>query len=221
MRYLNLIFVLIIFSVAITKGQNINYQAQEGDILFQDLNCGELCTAIKQVTIGIDSAEFSHIGLVQNIGGKWKVMEAISDGVKHTPLLEFFKRSIDTNGNPKIWVGRVKSKYRAIIPMVKEISASYLYIPYDDLFLMNNGKYYCSELLYELFKKANNDNDFFELEPMTFKDLKSKQFLKVWEEYYQKLGTPIPEGEPGINPAGISRSSKIEIVRKLGIVSRK
>ncbi len=221
MKLLNIIFVLIFFSVGLTKGQNINYQAQEGDILFQDLDCGDLCTAIKQVTIGIDSAEFSHIALVQKVAGKWMVLEAISDGVKYTPLLDFFKRSIDENGNPKIWVGRIKDKYRRIIPKVKELSASYLSIPYDDSFLMDNGKYYCSELLYDIFKKANDNTPFFDLEPMTFKDLKTKQFLKVWKEYYQKLGLPIPEGEQGINPAGISRSPKIEIVYRLGRVSRK
>jgi len=195
------------------------YQPKAGDILFQDLDCGSLCLAIKEVTIGVDSAEFSHIGLVQKVDNKWMVLEAISDGVKYTPLLEFFKRSLDKNQNPKIWVGRLKKEYRPILELLEP--ESYIGKAYDDVFLMDNEKYYCSELLYEIFKKANKGTDFFILEPMTFKSPKTQTFLPVWIDYYQKRGMEIPEGKAGINPAGISRSNKIEIVQKLGKVSKK
>ena len=33
---------------------------KEGDLLFQDLNCGELCDAIETVTQGVDGKDFSH-----------------------------------------------------------------------------------------------------------------------------------------------------------------
>ena len=196
------------------------YKPQEGDILFQDLECGPLCNAIKQVTLGRDSAQFSHIGLVQNIDGKWMVLEAISNGVQHTSLNDFLNRSLDENGQPKIWVGNVQANYHWIIPRVKARTEAYLNIPYDDVFILNNQKYYCSELLYDIFKEANNDQAFFDLEPMTFKDPFNGEFLPIWIDYYRNLNTPIPQGKLGINPAGISRSPKIEIVRKLGLVSR-
>jgi len=196
-----------------------SYSPVSGDILFQDLDCGALCSAIEEVTLGFDSAEFSHIGLVQEVDGKWMVLEAISEGVKYTPLDDFLKRSLDSEGRPKIWVGRVKRKYQ---PLLAKLNVTdYMGLPYDDVFIMNNGKYYCSELLYEIFKKANNNKPFFELEPMTFKSPKSNAFLEVWLDYYRKLNRKIPEGKAGINPAGISRSSKIEIVQKLGTVSKK
>jgi hypothetical protein len=51
---------------------------------------------------------------------------------------------------------------------------------------------------------------------MTFKPLGNDQFFPVWEEYYEKLGIEIPEGKPGINPGGMSRSPKIEIVHVYG-----
>jgi len=197
----------------------IKYQPREGDILFQDLDCGDLCTAIKEVTIGIDSALFSHIGLVQKVDDKWVVLEAISDGVKYTALLDFFKRSQDKEENPKIWVARVKKEY---VNVLERINVSdFMGLPYDEAFLMNNGKYYCSELLYEIFKKANNNHAFFNLEPMTFKNPKTLQYSPVWVDYYRNLGIKIPEGELGINPAGISRSEKIEIVYRLGKVSKR
>ena len=201
------------------SNSKIKYQPREGDILFQDLDCGDLCTAIKEVTIGIDSALFSHIGLVQKVDDKWVVLEAISDGVKHTALLDFFKRSQDKEENPKIWVARVKKEY---VNVLERINVSdFMGLPYDEAFLMNNGKYYCSELLYEIFKKANNNHAFFNLEPMTFKNPKTLQYSPVWVDYYRNLGIKIPEGELGINPAGISRSEKIEIVYRLGKVSKR
>ena len=201
------------------SNSKIKYQPREGDILFQDLDCGDLCTAIKEVTIGIDSALFSHIGLVQKVDDKWVVLEAISDGVKYTALLDFFKRSQDKEENPKIWVARVKKEY---VNVLERINVSdFMGLPYDEAFLMNNGKYYCSELLYEIFKKANNNHAFFNLEPMTFKNPKTLQYSPVWVDYYRNLGIKIPEGELGINPAGISRSEKIEIVYRLGKVSKR
>ncbi|MBN2667715.1 MAG: hypothetical protein JXR60_00685 [Bacteroidales bacterium] len=200
---------------------NTIYQPKEGDLLFQDLDCGELCNAIKTVTYGVDSAEFSHIGLVYKINERWMVLEAISEGVVWTPLYDFFKRSVDSQNRPKIWVGRVQAPSDTLIAKVKSIIPQYLGQAYDDAFLMDNGKYYCSELIYELFKKANHGKEVFNLEPMTFKHPHTHDFLPVWKDYYHHLKMEIPEGEAGINPAGISRSDIVKIVLKLGEVSQK
>ena len=37
---------------------------QDGDLLFQDLNCGELCNAIEAVTEGVNGKDFSHCAIV-------------------------------------------------------------------------------------------------------------------------------------------------------------
>jgi hypothetical protein len=68
-------------------------------------------------------------------------------------------------------------------------------------------------LIYEAFKQANNQNDFFELEPMTFEDPKTQNFFPAWIKYYKELNTEIPEGKEGINPGLISRSNKIQIIK--------
>ncbi|MEN8138903.1 MAG: YiiX/YebB-like N1pC/P60 family cysteine hydrolase [Bacteroidota bacterium] len=197
------------------------YKPVEGDLLFQDLDCGLTCDAIEEVTWGRDSVKFSHIGLVVSDDEGWKVLEAVSIGVTLTPLHEFLKRSSDKNGNPKVWVGRVKEDYNSILVSLINNVPDVLGMEYDDEFIYNNGKYYCSELIYDLFKEANHNNAFFELEPMTFKSLKTGEFFPVWIEYYQKLNVPIPQDSLGINPAGISRSEKIEIVNKLGDIEER
>lgn len=91
---------------------------------------------------------------------------------------------------------------------------------YDDEFIYDNGKYYCSELIYDIFKEANNGVPVFELEPMTFKSIKSKEYFPVWVDYYKKLNFPIPQDSLGINPAGISRFEKMKIVKRLGLVQK-
>ncbi|MBM3428059.1 MAG: hypothetical protein FJX95_04690 [Bacteroidetes bacterium] len=185
---------------------------QEGDLLFQDLNCGELCDAIEAVTEGINGKDFSHCGMVVKINDTLKVVEAIGDHVQVNSLKQFFTRSGDTASIQNITVGRVLEGYQPLIVKAALKAKEYVGQPYDDVFLMDNHRWYCSELLYEVFKEANDDSPFFELQPMTFKDPKTKDFYPAWVDYYQQLNQEIPEGKPGINPGLISRSNKIKIV---------
>lgn len=185
---------------------------KEGDILFQNLNCGKLCEAIEAVTEGIHGKDFSHCALVVNINDTLKVIEAIGDKVQINSLENFFTRSGDTTKIENITVGRVKYQYEDLVSKATSNAKQLIGQPYDDKFILNNGKWYCSELIYEIFKKSNNQNDFFELEPMTFKDPKTNMFFLAWIEYYKQINTEIPEGKAGINPGLISRSNKIQII---------
>lgn len=185
---------------------------REGDILFQDLNCGELCDAIETVTEGINGKTFSHCALVVSMNDTLKVIEAIGDKVQVNSLQRFYARSDDTLMFENITVGRLKPQYEALIPKATSKLQKLVGQPYDNEFILNNGKWYCSELIYEVFKTANGNTDFFELEPMTFKDPKAESFYPVWIKYYEDLNREIPEGELGINPGLISRSEKIKII---------
>ena len=51
---------------------------------------------------------------------------------------------------------------------------------------------------------------------MTFKEPGSDSIFPQWEEYYRKLGCSVPEGKPGLNPGGMSRSDAIDIVHIYG-----
>lgn len=185
---------------------------QEGDLLFQNLNCGDLCDAIEAVTEGVDGKEYSHCGLVAKFNDTLKVIEAIGDKVQVNSLHNFFARSGDTIIIQNITIGRVKKQYEKMILNAISKAKQLIGHPYDDEFLLNNGKWYCSELIYEIFRQANNQKDFFKLEPMTFKDPLTQSFFPAWIRYYNGLQTEIPEGKPGINPGIISRSSNVEII---------
>ena len=204
-------YLLLTILISCTK----NFKLQEGDLLFQDLDSSPLCDAIELVTPGYKGANFSHIGLVVLDNDTLKVLEAIPPKVMITTLDDFINRSFDKNGNPKVIVGRLKKEFTNSISNAVSYSKSKLDITYDEVFLINNETYYCSELIFEAFEK----DSIFQLKPMTFLHPNNKDTVTVWKEYYSDLNTNIPEGNPGINPGIMSLSNKIEIVHIYGIPS--
>lgn len=222
MRGKNFFLVLFWFTGILPTifSQEVKFKFKEGDFLFQDLDCGDLCTAIEKVTPGYKNYKFSHIGLVYKDNKRdFYVIEAIGKGVCLTPLDSFLLRSTDADNNPKIMVGRIKQEYSYLTKKAINKALKLLNYPYDDEFIINNNQYYCSELIYEVFKYANKGKDFFILQPMTFKDPETKEFFPAWVDYYRTLKKPIPEGKPGINPGQISLSNKIHIIEVLGIIN--
>ena len=170
------------------------------------MNCGPLCEAINEVTSGYQGHDFSHLGLVYIKNDSILVIEASGSSVKITPY-ETFK----TYTAEKMFVGRLKRKYRALIPEAIAFALQQIGVPYDEEYVYNNGKYYCSELLYDAFLHANK-KPLFDLFPMTFKSPKTEEYFEVWVDYYKKLNIEIPEGKPGCNPGGISTSDKLKII---------
>lgn len=214
MKLLSLCLFLACTSSHNAKAQNIfEFTFKNGDLLFQDLDCGELCVAIKHVTGGVDEKEFSHVGIIHIINDTTYVIEAIGANVHLTLLEKFVDRSVDGKGNFKIVVGRLKDQFQNLIQPALQFSLNHLGTPYDEAFLYGNGKYYCSELIYDAFLYANNNRPFFELQPMTFKDPDTGKTFEAWKKYYEHLKIPVPEGQAGCNPGGISMSNKLEIVK--------
>jgi hypothetical protein len=200
------ILFLTLLSLAIfTKAQ----QYQTGDLLFQNLDCGELCDAIEAVTERYNGQKFSHIGLVYLRNDSVYIIEAIGKEVQLTFIQQFKNRS----AHPLVHA-RLAEKSIKLVPNAIQFALAQLGKPYDEPFIYNNGKYYCSELIYDAFAFSNNGKPFFRLEPMTFKQPQDSSFFPVWIDYYKQLSMEIPEGQPGINPGGISRSDKIIFLKE-------
>jgi len=125
----------------------------------------------------------------------------------------FLMRSSDNNNNPKVIVGRLKNAYKNTIPQAIEFANKQIGVDYDEVFILDNDKYYCSELIYEAFSK----DSIFQLRPMTFLHPETKDTLSTWKEYYSDLGVEIPQNKLGINPGIMSLSEKIEIIHFYGI----
>ena len=222
----NWLVVFLLFQMScVNRSAQENFQLQKGDFLFQDLDSSPLCDAIELVTPGYKGSNFSHIGMVVELGDPYcinpdynyndhvRILEAFPTRVRIIRIDSFLNRSLDNNGNPKVIVGRLKVKYAHAISNAIEFVNKQLGKPYDDEFLMKNKKYYCSELIYESFESDN----IFELQPMTFLHPETKDTLKIWKKYYSDLGVKIPQNKLGINPGIMSLSDKIEVVHVYGI----
>lgn len=180
-------------------------EVRDGDLVFQDLDCGELCDAIEAVTQGVNNYNFSHVGILAVENDTAFVYEAIGKGVQKTVWDSFLVRS------NKVVISRLLPEYTHIIEPALHYVNFTLGVPYDEEFILGNRKFYCSEMIYEAFRNATN-TEFFELQPMTFKVPNSDTFFTAWENYYQQLQVAIPEGELGLNPGSISRSNKLTVV---------
>lgn len=210
------IFLLVIVLFGSCQNDAV-FQLEEGDLLFQDLDCGSFCEAIEAVTEGVNGWEFSHVGLVmKDDEGTLKVMEAVSVGVVLTPLDTFLNRSFDKQQQPKVVVGRVKSAYKKMIPQAIDFIHSKMNAKYDYYFNIENDSFYCSELIHLAFQSANDNQPIFETPQMTFKAPDTDSTFAVWTAYFEDLNYKIPEGEIGLNPGSMSRSLYVEIVHQYG-----
>ena len=222
---------LFLSLLLLSCGNNSNdeFSLQIGDILFQDLDSSPLCDAIEKVTPGYNDYNFSHIGIVVELGdpdcinsdyiyeNDIKILEAIPEKVKTTRLDSFLNRSFDSDSMPKVIVGRLKKQYRFLIEDAVSFLKSKIGVEYDHYFIEKNNQYYCSELIHEAFSK---DSIFFQ-KPMTFIEPETEKIMDIWDEYYKNLNFEVPQGKIGINPGIMSISQKIEIIHHYGIPSKK
>ncbi|HEX2935212.1 MAG TPA: YiiX/YebB-like N1pC/P60 family cysteine hydrolase [Bacteroidales bacterium] len=205
-------FIILIFIVYTANIQcQQSYTPQTGELLFQDLDCGEFCDAIEKVTQGYGNKSFSHVGIAFIEDSSIFVIEAGSKGVVKTPFQTFINRSLDSLHRPKVIAGRLKHKYRYLTPSAISKSLNLLGKTYDDAFDITNDKYYCSELVYFAFMDKSGKS-IFKLYPMTFIDPTNHKIFPAWERYFESLNIPFPEGKPGLNPGSISRCNKIKIM---------
>lgn len=210
MKLISACLLAWLFALHVFAQTSSAFMPRNGDLLFQDLRCGALCDAIEKVTVGVNNLKFSHMGLVCMKENQPFVIEALGNNVQLTPLDVFLQRSVDAKGKPRAVVGEIPDSMRAVADTAVMIALSQIGMPYDDAFLPNNGKWYCSELIAYAFNKAAH-RTLFPNAPMTFKDPESGAFMPAWIEYYNELEQPIPEGKPGCNPGGMSRAPFLKI----------
>ena len=109
---------------------------REGDVIFQT-SPSEQSPLIQIAT----RSKISHCGIIVMKNGKPYVLETLKTLVV-TPLDKFIARGKDG----KYWLKRSKKEN------IKIKYKSYLGKPYDEAFKFDNGKFYCSELIYDIYK---------------------------------------------------------------------
>ena len=188
---------------------------QHGDLLFCVASASRdgIAEAIVSVTEGVDLQRVSHVAIVcKEADGCVYALEASGKhGVWLTPI-DYFMVHCDhsADGKPLVLLGRLKdtSNVAASVQRAK----TYLGRPYDFQYMPSDSAIYCSELVhYSYF--TDTGEELFPQVPMSFHD-KSGEITPFWKDYYKRWDMAVPEGLPGTNPGGISRSDKIEIIGK-------
>lgn len=203
------IYISILLSAFIVQSYAQYPELKEGDLVFQDLDCGPLCDAIEAVTEGYNGRDFSHVAIIIKHKKRLVGIEAIGNQVNIISIDSLMSRCPMKN---KFLVMRLQNEYAHLQTKISKEALKFIGKKYDDRFIMNNDSLYCSELVYEVYNRANKNDEIFHLQSMTYKIPGSKEFFPVWIEYYKNLGSSIPEGLPGINPGLISRSPYLYIV---------
>lgn len=118
---------------------NATYKPQTGDVIFH-VSKSNQSAAIKLGTL----SRYSHCGIVVVENSKPYVIEA-ERGVEKTPMKTWLRR------------GQMLHHYRVMrLKQPQDLSFRYkslLGIPYDSKFCFDNGKLYCSELVWEMYQK--------------------------------------------------------------------
>ena len=205
-----------IIALAVLTACNIRrekpQELQTGDLLFQVGSNSKMNEAIASSTSGnadIDTT-FTHVGILLIGGDSTSVLEAADGGVKITPIADFINKSLMIDGKPMLVAKRVADA--SIVPEAIKRAKSFIGQPYDYYYLPDNGKMYCSELVYDSYLDADG-NPVFSSKPMKFRaaDGSMPQF---WTDLFKQLDMDVPEGVQGTNPMDMSRDSVLITVMR-------
>lgn len=169
--------------------RTIGYAPQNGDIIFQSSQSSQ-STAIKIGTL----SKYSHCGIIVMKDNKPYVLEA-HKGVELTPLNKWIDR------------GLLGHHYKIMrLKDFKRLKINYtLGIPYDLDFRFQNGKYYCSELVWDIYK----NNDIYLCNP---KQLNEYHFLNVpiVKKKIKERGFTLDQSV--VAPSDLIKSNKLKTV---------
>lgn len=200
----SLIYIGVFFglSACARSGQPL----RTGDLLFQAGRESAMGGAIKAATGNDCELQFTHVGIAVIGSRADSVLEATSDGgVRMTVLSDFLNKSARLNGRPVVVAKRLKDT--AGIAAAVARARTFLGQPYDYSFRPDNGKLYCSELVWESYL-APDGRRLFPAQPMNFRAADGSM-PPFWNELFAKLGEEIPEGLPGTNPNDMSRDTSL------------
>ena len=205
----SLLYISILFS-AVSCGRNLP-DLRPGDLLFQAGKTSEMTGAITAATGKERQLNYSHVGIAVRSHGVDSVLEATSDGgVWVTALGDFLARSARIDGRPAVTVMRLRDTTGVTAAVAR--ARTYLGQPYDYSFRPDNGKMYCSELVWESYLAPDGSRRF-PARPMNF--LAADGSLpRFWAELFAGLGEEIPQDIPGTNPNDMARDPQLKEVTR-------
>ncbi|MGN0191708.1 MAG: YiiX/YebB-like N1pC/P60 family cysteine hydrolase [Candidatus Cryptobacteroides sp.] len=172
---------------------------RNADLVFVGEDGSDFSSAIADATADADGVRWVHVGMVEVVEDSIFVIEAEPrNGVRRIPMADFLKEQqscavrymrLKVDFQPDKAIQRAKSRIGE---------------PYDWYYLPDNGRCYCSELVYDSYLRKDGSH-IFPSEPMSFRDADGNMPV-FWTELFDALGCPVPEGEYGTNPDSMAES---------------
>ena len=197
--------------ICIIAFECVAFEFVTGDLLFQTEGQSAMSEAITKSTRH-DEISYVHaaIAWVGKNGDVTIVEASPKEGVHCIALDEFLSSSPSIDGKPGVVVMRLKEYLQA--DEAVERAVGHLGEPYDWYYLPNNGRMYCTELIYEAYLDAEGRH-IFQSKPMIFR-APDGSMPEFWTDLFERLGSEIPEGISGTNPNDMARDAQlIEVFR--------
>lgn len=200
---IKLLLFLACVGVALSAESSIDLKLKSGDLVFVLSADSAFDKAIVDATKQV-AKNYTHVGIIEVSNKGIFVIEAHpSKNVVITPWREFITEN-------KVYdIMRLKEPrdFRAILNRAK----SFIGQPYDWYFLPNNGRMYCSELVWEAYIDKNGKH-IFSANPMNFYDEKGN-LPTYFKDLFAKLKAQVPQGVLGTNPNDMSKSSALVVIK--------
>ena len=210
------LLVLTAFSCRKAQAPEPEHMIETGDLLFvgipMDYMDNSMSQAIAEATAAGDTINYIHTAIleVDKEGMVWVVDATLAYGVDRHPLDTLLTQfTLHRDGAVATFDVMRLVDDRNALRYVDQAKA-YLGEPYDQSFLPENGKHYCTELVYDAYVDADGTHRFEEV-PMNFMN-KEGEMPAYWTWLFGQLGEPVPQGVRGTNPQQFHASPQLRHV---------
>lgn len=193
-----------IFLTACCATANPLDNVRTGDLIFVAEKASEADSMSEAIASATGS--FVHVAILERADdGSIMVIDATPGrGVDHHPLDTLFADFDGDAGHYRIM--RLCGSSEADAQGYAQRAKAWLGEPYDFYYQADNGRHYCSELVYDAY--SDGDSHIFEAVPMNFLDSEG-HLPAYWAELFESLGCEVPQGAAGTNPNDMSASQRL------------
>jgi len=182
---------------------------QTGDLLFVAYPPGVVGDGMDEAisaATGDGGMDFVHTAIVDMEGDEPYIIDAtIKYGVHRHHLDTLVKQFTLKDGTAPILVyKRLKNNGNAASYV--QNAKQFIGEEYDSYFLPDNGRHYCTELVYDSY--IEDGKRLFKSAPMNWKG-PDGEFPKYWVDLFNYIGQPIPQGVEGTNPQDMSKDESL------------
>lgn len=175
---------------------------RNGDIIFQTSRSGQ-SEAIALAT----GSPWTHVGLLFQEGNGWFVLEAVGP-VRTIPLEQWLAQG----EGGRYAVKRLRPEHGSVgieaLSAMRRSAEAYLGRPYDNLFLWDEERIYCSELVWKIYMEGA---DIRLCDPSSLREF-SLEHPVVERTMKQRYGTAVPWDEPVVAPSSLFDCPMLESV---------